>query len=288
MFSCLYFPHALFYDCLLLEKFPLRIIKDSSHLHREKVSQIENNTDKDTEENRTRQKRERNVQTVKQAGRQIKQPNRPSQKNRCLLPAFPCPIWLCALQSQSSKPQQEVTLSALLPGFYNLPSLFTFCRDYTQHSSFTCSLFGKIPPVSLWLNHFVLACLCVRGCGCVIKGTFVFVCICHGGFYFYLWGYFNPQVCVIWHGWHLFLLVTECFDQKEQARQTVFVFEIGIQGLSQEDVSIRLLFLTKLLNPYCFFSWISQRECDKTRPFNWRVNQHFSQKREHQTPFWYK
>lgn len=64
------------------EKFPQRIIKDSSYLHREEVSQTENITHKDTKENRARLKRERNIETEKQACRQIKRPNcnRPSQK----------------------------------------------------------------------------------------------------------------------------------------------------------------------------------------------------------------
>lgn len=64
------FPPALLCDLCFWKKFPPSIIKDSSHLHREKVTQTENNTDGDAEENRTRQKRERNVESEMQAGRQ--------------------------------------------------------------------------------------------------------------------------------------------------------------------------------------------------------------------------
>lgn len=80
VFSCLYSPPPSLF-CDFWKSFHRQSLKIHLYLHRGK-SQSENTTDRETEENRTRQTRE--------AGRRIQQPERPSQKkNWCFLPTLP-------------------------------------------------------------------------------------------------------------------------------------------------------------------------------------------------------
>lgn len=136
----------------------------------------------------------------RQAGRRIQQPKRPSQKKLMLSPYSPCPIWLCALQPQSSKPQREVTLSALLPGFYIKPPQSIYLLQ-GLHSTliFHMQLVWANPSCvflaqSLYACTFLCVCVFVCGIGSesASSRTIVFVSvILSWGFHFYLWGYFQ-------------------------------------------------------------------------------------------------
>lgn len=126
----------------------------------------------------------------RQAGRQIKQPSRPSQKNRCSLPVLPRPIWLCALQPPVFKATAGGdTLSPAPWLLYKTSPVYLPSAGITlnTHLSHAARLGKSLLCLSGSITVYVYVCVCVVGTEgeCVIKRTIVFVCLCvsvTGGF----------------------------------------------------------------------------------------------------------
>lgn len=160
-----------------------------------------------------------------------------------LAPCSPCPICLRALQPQRSKPQREVTLPALLPGFcIKPPQSIYLLQGLLSHAA----RLGKsllCLPGSITVCRLVCVCVCVRGIEweCDIKRTIVHVSVRFrlGGFHFYLWGHFPSASVLFGMDCILFLLV---------ATRSVVV--LAYTSTSTGKASIRWLCFYELLDSF--------------------------------------
>lgn len=202
------FSHALFYDFCDWESFHRGSLK-SHFIFTEKKSGSRITIQaqawrKIGQDRKGKEKRVRN----RQADRQIKKKlNRPSQKtDACSLFSLSY-LDLCSPTTVFKVTAGGNTHSSAPRLLYKTsPSLFTFCRDYTQCSSFTCSSFGQIPlvsPCAASVCFHICACVCVRerewdwGRACHQENNCVCLCISVRRFHFYLRGYFHAWVSVL-------------------------------------------------------------------------------------------
>lgn len=129
-----------------------------------------------------------------------------------LAPCSPCPIWICALQPQSSKSQREVTLTVLLPGFcikpppVYLPSAGITLNAHLSHAARLGKSLLCLPVQPVYVSTFVCVCVWEKENGTegerAIKRIIVFVCVfLWGGFIFTCEGTFMHE-CLFWHRKH--------------------------------------------------------------------------------------
>lgn len=242
-------------------------MKYSSKLHGGKSQSEEEQCRIEVEENRTREEMYSNQQIEKQTDCQAEGQQNRRTKQQMLAPCSSRPICLCALQPHSSKPQQEVSSSALLPGLTIKPPQSIYLL-LGLHSAliFQMQLIWANPScVSLAQSPCTWMCVCVRPCvveqdtqkerevgmkktivclwGSSVstsEATFIQDAV--------IFGTGKPFSDCRWQQPHWLS------PQLQHARQPQLFMEIGIAGASQDDFSIQSSLFIQLMISMCFRS----------------------------------